>query len=208
MKKLLKNKSLMIRLGVVAVAFILGIILAFATSIGFDKAVYAFCASSIVGIIVLRFFGKRKMDEYFWTENALLALFVVFMTIGTFTSRLDLSFVAIAGMLIAVILTYCVRKRGSFLSEEDIAQRTWKRLAERLGRLSQDDARKILEEALRYKLVDNKLDGALELDSPLYLKDGRALSYTESDEDGRRAIGAYIDNIVGVVDTDKDMEAK
>lgn len=208
MKKLLKNKEMLFRAVLLVVALIIGIVLAFATSIGIDKAVYVFCTIAVAGIIALRFFEKRKMDEYFWAENALLATFIAFATLGTFTSRLDLSFIAIAGMMIAVILLYCVRKRGTFLSEEDIAQRTWKKLAGRLAKLAPADARELLEEALRYKLADNKLDGVLDFHSPLNLKDGRALSYNESDEDGRRAIGAYIDNVIGVVDTDKDMEAK
>jgi len=207
MKAISSRTKNIIDLSLAGAGLVLFLVLYFAISLTLAVSAYVALAVILSGMWVRRFFSyARKYDEYFIFNQIMLAFFIVFFTIGTFTTTLTLTCTSLAGMGATALLFLCVKENGE-CGEEERLQKTWKRLTRRLSRLAKEEKKTILEESLRYQLSDNKLDGALELDKPICEQDGKAVSYAECDTpEGKATIGAYIDRVIDNEHDDKNME--
>lgn len=196
-----------IQLSAWGTALILFSVLAFAFHV--NTAICLFCSLSLVLLTVFtaRFFvHKGSYDVYFIAQQVLIGIGELFFVLGTFTTSLAFTFVALAGMLSACVFYACIRK-GSEKPWESVVQDNWRKLARKVGKLTSEEARNILEKSLRYKLDNDKLDGELLFNAPLHTENEVPVTFSECKcEDGKAEIGAYIDRIINNGSNDENVE--
>ena len=170
-------------------------------------SVSTFIAVAVLGagFFTIRFF-EHDYTVYFWAIQVLIVTMIAFLCLGTFTSSLALSLIAVAGIMASGITLFCVKRNGEDLSDEERAKKLWAKLRSNLSELTVEQKRSVLENSLRYKLTDDKLDGDLDFSKPLFVEDGRARCYSDSSDKGKAEIGAYIDRIISTVGADKGVE--
>jgi hypothetical protein len=152
-------------------------------------------------------FSDKKLITWQYSLGVVIVLTSVF---AFFMASQGTTFLEVAMWLGAVFsiavlgsVWFNTKYKKSITNPEELYQNHWHKISKKAKKFSQEEAKKLLYNTLRYHIIGDTLDGDMDITRPLVEKNGKHLTYAElsamelssSDITLQIAIQSYIEKL-------------